>query len=146
MTTACEGFTAEEKAAMKEHAQDMKKAARRGSAADKAAAAEQDVLAKIAEMPDEDRVLAELVHTVVKANAPTLAPKLWYGQPAYALDGKIVCFFQAAAKFKTRYATLGFNEAARLDDGEMWATAFALTGATPAVKKRIAALVKQAVG
>ncbi|HET6287511.1 MAG TPA: hypothetical protein VFG15_12270 [Amycolatopsis sp.] len=145
MTTTYEGFTAEEKAAMKEHVQDMKKAARRGSAAGKAAAAEQDVLAKIAAMSDEDRVLAELVHTVVKANAPMLAPKLWYGQPAYALEGKIVCFFQAAAKFKTRYATLGFNEAARLDDGEMWATAFALTGVTPAVKKHIAVLVKQAV-
>ncbi|KFU79932.1 Uncharacterized conserved protein YdhG, YjbR/CyaY-like superfamily, DUF1801 family [Amycolatopsis lurida] len=145
MTATYEGFTAEEKAAMKEHAQDMKKAARRGSAADKAAAAEQDVVAKIAEMSDEDRALAELVHTVVKANAPMLAPKLWYGQPAYALDGKIVCFFQAAAKFKTRYATLGFNEAARLDDGAMWATAFALTGVTPEVEQRIASLVKQAV-
>ncbi|GAB3722800.1 DUF1801 domain-containing protein [Amycolatopsis oliviviridis] len=144
-TTTYEGFTAEEKAAMKEHARDMKKAARRGSAADKAAAAEQDVVEKIAEMTDEDRVLAELVHAVVKANAPMLAPKLWYGQPAYALDGKIVCFFQAAAKFKTRYATLGFNEEAQLDDGAMWATAFALTEATPAVKKRVAALVKQAV-
>ncbi|WP_410647061.1 iron chaperone [Amycolatopsis sp. cmx-4-54] len=145
MSTTYEGFTAEEKAAMKEHAQDMKKAARRGSAADKAAAAEQDVVAKIAEMSDEDRVLAELVHSVVKANAPMLAPKLWYGQPAYALDGKIVCFFQAAAKFKTRYATLGFNEAARLDDGAMWATAFALTGVTAEAEERIAALVKQAV-
>ncbi|MEV7555882.1 DUF1801 domain-containing protein [Amycolatopsis sp. NPDC089917] len=145
MTTTYEGFTAEEKAAMKEHAQDMKKAARRSSAADKAAAAEQDVVAKIAEMTDEDRVLAELVHAVVTASAPELASKLWYGQPAYALDGKIVCFFQAAAKFKTRYATLGFNEAAQLDDGAMWATAFALTEATPAVKKRVTALVKQAV-
>ncbi|RSN63156.1 hypothetical protein DMH01_11165 [Amycolatopsis sp. WAC 04182] len=145
MTTTYEGFTAEEKAAMKEHAQDMKKAARRGSAADKAAAAEQDVVAKIAEMSDEDRALAELVHAVVKANAPMLAPKLWYGQPAYALDGKLVCFFQPAAKFKTRYATLGFNDAARLDDGAMWATAFALTGVTPEVEERIAALVKQAV-
>lgn len=145
MTTTYEGFSAEEKAAMKEHAQDMKKAARRSSAADKAAAAEQDVIAKIAEMSDEDRALAELVHTVVKANAPMLAPKLWYGQPAYALDGKLVCFFQPAAKFKTRYATLGFNDAAQLDDGAMWATAFALTGVTPDVEQRIAALVKQAV-
>ncbi|MFK0251012.1 iron chaperone [Amycolatopsis azurea] len=145
MTTTYEGFSAEEKAAMKEHAQDMKKAARRSSAADKAAAAEQDVIDKIAEMTDEDRVLAELVHAVVKANAPMLAPKLWYGQPAYALDGKIVCFFQASAKFKTRYATLGFNEEAQLDDGGMWATAFALTEVTPAVKKRVTALVKQAV-
>ncbi|MFJ8917007.1 iron chaperone [Amycolatopsis sp. NPDC102389] len=145
MTTTYEGFTAEEKAAMKEHAQDMKKAARRSSAADKAAAAEQDVIAKIAEMSDEDRALAELVHDVVKANAPMLAPKLWYGQPAYALDGKLVCFFQPAAKFKTRYATLGFNDAARLDDGAMWATAFALTEVTPEVEERIANLVKQAV-
>lgn len=145
MSTTYEGFTAEEKAAMKEHAQDMKKAARRGSAADKAAAAEQDVVAKIAEMPDADRVLAERVHAIVKANAPMLAPKLWYGQPAYALDGKIVCFFQAAAKFKTRYATLGFNEEAQLDDGAMWATSFALVEMTAAVEKRIAALVKQAV-
>ncbi|MFI5559543.1 iron chaperone [Amycolatopsis japonica] len=145
MSTTYEGFSAEEKAAMKEHAQDMKKAARRSSAADKAAAAEQDVIAKIAEMSDEDRALAELVHTVVKANAPMLAPKLWYGQPAYALDGKLVCFFQPAAKFKTRYATLGFNDAAQLDDGAMWATAFALTGVTPDVEQRIANLVKQAV-
>ncbi|MFC3455568.1 iron chaperone [Amycolatopsis speibonae] len=145
MSTTYEGFSAEEKAAMKEHAQDMKKAARRSSAADKAAAAEQDVVAKIAEMSEGDRILAEMVHAVVKTTAPMLAPKLWYGQPAYALDGKLVCFFQAAAKFKTRYATLGFNEEAQLDDGEMWATAFALTAATPAVKKRVAALVKQAV-
>jgi uncharacterized protein YdhG (YjbR/CyaY superfamily) len=144
-TTTYEGFSAEEKAAMKEHAQDMKKAARRSSATDKAAAAEQDVVEKIAEMSDDDRALAERVHAIVKANAPMLAPKLWYGQPAYALDGKLVCFFQPAAKFKTRYATLGFNDAANLDDGAMWATAFALTKMTAAVEKRIAALVKQAV-
>ncbi|WP_181771068.1 iron chaperone [Amycolatopsis pittospori] len=144
-TTTYEGFSAEEKAAMKEHAQDMKKAARRGASADKAAAAEQDVVTKIAEMSDADRVLAERVHAIVKTNAPMLAPKLWYGQPAYALDGKIVCFFQAAAKFKTRYATLGFNEEAKLDDGAMSATAFALVEMTTAVETRIAALVKQAV-
>ncbi|WP_410654478.1 iron chaperone [Amycolatopsis sp. lyj-112] len=143
---AYEGFTAEEKAAMKEHAQQLKKETRGGSAADKAAAAEQDVLAKIAEMPDDDRVMAERVHAVVKANAPTLAPKLWYGQPAYALDGKIVCFFQPANKFKARYATLGFNDPARLDDGAMWATSFALTKVTAEVEKRIATLVKQAAG
>ncbi|WP_414937297.1 iron chaperone [Amycolatopsis sp. cmx-11-51] len=145
MSVTYEGFTAEEKAAMKEHAQDMRKAARRGSSAGKAAAAERDVVAKIAEMSDEDRLLAERVHAIVKANAPMLAPKLWYGQPAYALDGKIVCFFQGAAKFKTRYATLGFNEEAQLDDGAMWATSFALVKMTAAVEKRIAALVKQAV-
>ncbi|MEV6910686.1 hypothetical protein [Amycolatopsis sp. NPDC051071] len=144
-TKSYEGFSAEEKAAMKEHAQEMKKSARRGSVADKAAAAEQDVLTKIAEMFDADRILAEGVHAIMKADAPMLAPKLWYGQPAYALDGKIVCFFQGAAKFKTRYATLGFNEEARLDDGAMWATSFALIEMTPAVKKRIAASVKQAV-
>ncbi len=145
MSTTYEGFSAEEKAAMKEHSQELEKSARRGSAADKAVAAEQDVLAKIADMPDDDRVLAEDVHTLVKANAPMLAPKLWYGQPAYALDGRIVCFFQAAAKFKTRYATLGFTEEARLDDGAMWATSFALVEMTAAVKKRVAALVKQTV-
>ncbi|GLY83085.1 iron chaperone [Actinoallomurus iriomotensis] len=142
-----EGFTAEERAAMKEHAQDMKTAKRRASRTDKAAqAAEaaQDVLAKIAEMGDSDRIMAERVHAVVTASAPALAPKLWYGMPAYALDGKIVCFFQPAAKFKSRYATLGFNDRADLDEGEMWATAFALTEVTPQVEERIAALVKRA--
>jgi uncharacterized protein YdhG (YjbR/CyaY superfamily) len=141
-----EGFTAEERAAMKEHAQEAKKAARRGSRAEKAAEAERDVLAKIAEMPDADRVMAERVHAVVTAAAPALAPKLWYGMPAYALDGKVVCFFQSAAKFKARYATLGFNDPARLDDGAMWATAFALTEVDAQVEERIADLVKRAVG
>ncbi|MFI8233816.1 iron chaperone [Streptomyces sp. NPDC085900] len=141
-----EGFSAEERAAMKEHAQEQKAAARRGSRADKAALAEQDVLAKIAEMQDADRVMAERVHAVVTASAPQLAPKLWYGMPAYALDGKVVCFFQSAAKFKARYATLGFNDAAHLDEGAMWATAFALTGVTAEVEEQIAALVKRAVG
>ncbi|GGS44486.1 MULTISPECIES: iron chaperone [Streptomyces] len=140
-----EGFTAEERAAMKEHAQELRTAARRGSRAEKAAQAEQDVLAKIAEMGDADRVMAERVHAVVTAAAPDLAPKLWYGMPAYARDGKVVCFFQSAAKFKSRYATLGFNDAARLDEGSMWATAFALTEVTPEVEARIAALVAQAV-
>ncbi|MFJ8540746.1 iron chaperone [Streptomyces sp. NPDC093586] len=140
-----EGFTAEERAAMKDHAQEQKKAARRGSKADKAAEAERDLLAKIAEMQDSDRVMAERVHAVVTATAPQLAPKLWYGMPAYALDGKVVCFFQSAAKFKARYATLGFNDPAKLDEGAMWPTAFALTEATPEVEERIAALVKQAV-
>lgn len=140
-----EGFTAEERAAMKEHAQEQKKAARRGSRADKAAEAARDVLAKIAEMPDSDRIMAERVHAVITASAPVLAPKLWYGMPAYALDGKIVCFFQSAAKFKARYATLGFNDQANLDDGTMWPTAFALTEVTPEVEARISALVRQAV-
>jgi uncharacterized protein YdhG (YjbR/CyaY superfamily) len=142
---AYEGFSAEERAAMKEHAQEMKKASRRASRAEKAAEAERDVVAKIAELPDADRVLAERVHAIVKENAPALAPKLWYGMPAYALDGKVVCFFQAAAKFKARYATLGFNDPAQLDDGPMWATAFALTDVTPEVEQRIAELVKRAV-
>ncbi|WP_020127268.1 iron chaperone [Streptomyces sp. 303MFCol5.2] len=140
-----EGFTAEERAAMKEHAEGQKKAARRGSPADKAAEAARDVLTKIAEMQDSDRTMAELVHAVVTANAPALAPKLWYGMPAYALDGKVVCFFQSAAKFKSRYATLGFNDPAKLDEGTMWATAFALTEVTAEAEARIAALVKQAV-
>ncbi|MER5197426.1 iron chaperone [Streptomyces sp. NPDC002755] len=140
-----EGFTAEERAAMKEHAEGQKKAARRGSRADKAAEAERDVLAKIAEMQDSDRILAERVHALVLANAPALAPKLWYGMPAYALDGKVVCFFQSAAKFTSRYATLGFSDPAKLDEGDMWATAFALTEATDEVEAWIAALVKRAV-
>ncbi|MEV5750200.1 DUF1801 domain-containing protein [Actinoallomurus sp. NPDC052308] len=143
--SAYEGFTAEERAAMKDHAQEMKKAARRGSKADKAAEALQDVLAKIAEMQESDRAMAERVHAVITANAPALAPKLWYGMPAYALDGKVVCHFQPAEKFKTRYATLGFSDLAKLDEGSMWAVAFALTELTPEVEERIAALVKQAV-
>jgi len=103
------------------------------------------VLAKIAEMPDSDRIVAERVHAIVKANAPVLAPKLWYAMPAYAMDGKVVCFFQSAAKFKSRYATLGFNDPAKLDEGTMWPTAFALTEVTDEAEARIAALVKQAV-
>ncbi|QIZ35703.1 iron chaperone [Saccharopolyspora sp. ASAGF58] len=144
-TTAYEGFTAEERAAMKEHAQEVKKEARRSSRADKAAEAVRDVVAKIAEMPDSDRVMAERVHAIVTANAPMLAPKLWYGMPAYALDGKVVCFFQGADKFKARYATLGFNDQAKLDEGAMWATSFALIEVTPEVEARIGALVRQAV-
>ncbi|MFE2972967.1 iron chaperone [Streptomyces sp. NPDC059340] len=140
-----EGFTAEERAAMKDHAQELKTGARRGSRADKAAEAERDVLAKIAEMQDSDRIMAERVHAVITAGAPVLAPKLWYGMPAYALDGKVVCFFQSAAKFKARYATLGFSDQAKLDEGTMWAAAFALTEVTPEVEARIGALVKQAV-
>ena len=138
------GFTAEEKAAMKDHALETKKAARRGSVAEKAAEAERDVLAKIAEMPEPDRVMAERLHALVKASAPDLSPRTWYGMPAYAKDGKVVCFFQSADKFKARYATLGFSDEANLDDGPMWPTAFALTEPTAADEARIGALVKQA--
>ncbi|MFJ2030829.1 iron chaperone [Streptosporangium sp. NPDC087985] len=141
-----QGFTVEERAAMKEHAQEQKKAARRTSRADKAAQDQRDVLAKIAQMQESDRIMAERVHAVITASAPALAPKLWYGMPAYALDGKIVCHFQSAAKFKTRYATLGFSDQANLDDGTMWAAGFALTEVTAEVEARISALVKKAVG
>jgi uncharacterized protein YdhG (YjbR/CyaY superfamily) len=139
-----EGFTAEERAAMKEHAKEMKTAARRGSRASKADG-EKDILAKIAEMPDSDRVLAERIHAIVKENAPELTPRTWYGMPAYAKDGKVLCFFQSAAKFKARYATFGFNDVAKLDEGSLWPTAFALTKLTAANEKQIAALVKRAV-
>ena len=138
------GFTEEERAAMKDRAQELKAAARRGPRAAKADG-EQDVLAKIAELPDQDRAIAERVHAIVKKSAPTLSPRTWYGMPAYALDGKVVCFFQSAQKFKTRYATLGFNEAANLDEGTMWPIAFALTELTAAVETQIGALVKKAV-
>ncbi|MBP0460539.1 iron chaperone [Streptomyces montanisoli] len=143
-----DGFTAEERAAMKEHAQEQKKAvARRGSSrAEKEAAAERDVLAKIAEMPDADRVLAERLHAIVKTAAPDLTPKLWYGMPAYARDGKVLCHFQSAQKFKSRYATLGFSDQAALDDGAMWPTAYALKELTPADEQRISELVKKAMG
>lgn len=144
-TSGYEGFTAEERAAMKDHARELRAAARRGTRADKEAEAERSVLAKIAEMPPSDRVIAERVHAVVTASAPVLAPKLWYGMPAYALDGKIVCFFQSAEKFKARFATLGFSDQAKLDEGAMWASGFALTEVTAEVAERIAALVKRAV-
>ncbi len=138
-------FTDEEKTAMREHAQEMK-VARSGSRGVKADL-ELEVLAKIAEMPKQDRELGERLHAIVKANAPSLAPKLWYGMPAYADDdGQVVCFFQSAQKFKTRYATLGFSDKAHLDDGQMWPTAFALTELNDAEESRIAALVKKAVG
>ncbi|MET9248684.1 hypothetical protein [Nonomuraea sp. NPDC003709] len=137
-----DGFTDDERAAMKEHAQELKKAARRGSGAK--ADTERDVLEKIAEMAEADRAIAERIHAIVKADAPSLTAKLWYGQPAYAKDGKIVCFFQPAQKFKTRYATLGFNDPANLDDGTMWPTAFALTELTAEGEARISALVKRA--
>ncbi|MEU8629854.1 DUF1801 domain-containing protein [Streptomyces sp. NPDC048669] len=141
-----DGFTAEERAAMKDHAREQKKtAARRGSSrAEKEAAAEQDVLAKIAEMPESDRVLAGRIHEIVRAAAPGLAPKLWYGMPAYARDGKVVCHFQSAEKFKSRYATLGFSDQAALDEGAMWPTAYALKELTAADEKVISALVKKA--
>jgi uncharacterized protein YdhG (YjbR/CyaY superfamily) len=138
-----QGLTDEERAAMKARTQELKTEARRGSRAAKADA-EQDVLAKIAEMPEPDRVMAERLHVLIKASAPALSPKTWYGMPAYAKDGKIVCFFQGAYKFKSRYATFGFDVAANLDEGTMWPTAFALTELTAADEARIAALVKKA--
>jgi uncharacterized protein YdhG (YjbR/CyaY superfamily) len=134
-------WTDEERDAMKERAKEQKAQARRGGKD-----LEGDVLAKIAEMSGSDRVMAERLHAIVKEAAPALAPKLWYGQPAYARDGKVVLFFQAAQKFKTRYATLGFSEDAHLDDGAMWSTSFALKKLTKAEEARITALVKQAAG
>ena len=128
---------------MKERAQELKAPARRGSRGAKADG-ESDVLEKIAEMPEADRVMAERIHAIVKASAPELAPKTWYGMPAYAKDGKVVCFFQSSHKFKSRYATFGFDQAANLDDGTMWPTSFALTKLTAADEARISALVKKA--
>jgi uncharacterized protein YdhG (YjbR/CyaY superfamily) len=141
---ASKGFTDEERAAMRERSQELKAAARRGPRAGKADG-ESDVLAKIAEMPDADRALAERLHAIVKASAPALTPRTWYGMPAYAKDGKVVCFFQSAQKFKTRYATFGFSDKANLDKGAMWPTSFALKELTAAEEKRIGALVKKAV-
>jgi len=138
------GFTADERAAMKERAQELKAEARRGSRGSKADG-ESDVLAKIAEMDGPDRAMAERLHALVKGSAPALSPKTWYGMPAYAKDGKVVCFFQSAGKFKSRYATLGFSDQANLDDGAMWPTSFALKQLTPADEAKIAALVKKAV-
>jgi len=134
------GFTSEERAAMKERARELKSAGRGGKAD-----AESDVLAKIAEMPKPDRVLAERLHALIKTSAPALAPRTWYGMPAYAKDGKVVCFFQSAHKFKSRYATLGFSDRANLDRGAMWPTSFALKELTAAEEKKIAALVRKAV-
>src|SRR5918995_3584840 len=128
------GFTDEERAAMKERAQELKAEAR-----------ESDVLAKIAEMPEPDRAMGKRLHAIIKASAPALSPKLWYGMPAYAKDDKVVCFFQSADKFKTRYATFGFSDKANLDEGAMWPTAFALKELTAAEETRIGALVKRAV-
>jgi uncharacterized protein YdhG (YjbR/CyaY superfamily) len=138
------GFTDEERAAMKERAQELKAAARRGPRADKADG-ESAVLAKIAEMPEPDRAMGKRLHAIIKASAPALAPKTWYGMPAYAKDGKVVCFFQSAQKFKSRYATFGFSDEANLDEGAMWPTSFALKELTAAEEAKIGALVKKAV-
>jgi uncharacterized protein YdhG (YjbR/CyaY superfamily) len=137
-----EGFTAEERAAIKERARELKAEAR--ATKDKADG-ERAVLAKIAEMPEPDRAMAERLHAIIKASAPALSPKTWYGMPAYAKDGKVVCYFIAASKFKERYATFGFNATANLDEGNMWPTSFALKELTAAEEARIAALVKNAV-
>lgn len=134
------GFTAEEQAAMKERARELKAEKKRG----KKDSGESDLLAKIAEMPDADRAIAERVHAIIKESAPQLAPRTWYGQPAYAKDGKVLCFLQGASKFGTRYATLGFQDNANLDDGPMWATSFALVEMTPAVEAKIRELVQKA--
>jgi uncharacterized protein YdhG (YjbR/CyaY superfamily) len=139
-----QGLTDEERAAMKERTRELKGEARRGPRAAKADG-ESNVLAKIAEMPAPDRAMAERLHAIIKASAPALSPRTWYGMPAYAKDGKVVCFFQSAQKFKTRYATFGFNDTANLDEGGMWPVAFALTELTAADEARIGALVKQAV-
>ena len=139
-----DGFTDEERGAMKERAQELKAGARRGARAKKADG-ESELLAKIAEMREPDRALAERLHAVIQTSAPTLSPTTWYGMPAYAKDGKVVCFFQAAQKFKTRYATFGFNDTANLDEGTMWPTAYALTELTADDEARIGALVKRAV-
>ena len=140
-----EGFSEEERAAMKQRAAELRAAGRRGRGAEKAAADERDVLAKIAEMQPADRALAERLHTIIIAAAPDLSPKLWYGMPAYAKDGKMVCFFQSAEKFKTRYAELGFSDHAKLDDGAMWPVAYALTDLSESDEAAISALVKKAV-
>ena len=146
---AAKGFTDEERAAVRERAREVTAEARRGAGADKAdkadkADGERDVLAKIAEMPAADRAMAKRLHAIIKASAPNLSPKTWYGMPAYAKDGKVVCHFKCAAKFKTRYATLGFSDEATLDDGTMWPTEFALTTLGAAEEARIRTLVKKA--
>jgi len=138
MTKKSKGFTDEERAAVKERAKELK-------AEKEKADGESDVLAKIAEMQEPDRVMAERLHAIIKASAPALSPKTWYGMPAYARDGKIVCFFQSAQKFNTRYATFGFNDTANLDEGAMWPVAFALKELTATDEARIVALVKKAV-
>lgn len=144
--SGAKGFSADELAAMKERAQELKAESRRASSKQGDAAGEADLLSKIAEMPEPDRSMATRIHAVVKAAAPELSSKTWYGMPAYARDGKVVCFFQSAHKFKSRYATFGFSDQANLDDGGMWPTSFALKELTEAGEKKLAALVKQAVG
>ncbi|MBA2682154.1 MAG: DUF1801 domain-containing protein [Ktedonobacteraceae bacterium] len=136
------GFTAEERAAMKERAKEQKAEARTNK---NNAEGESDLLAKIAEMPEPERAMARRLHEIIKASAPVLSPKTWYGMPAYARDGKVVCFFQSAQKFNTRYATLGFSDTANLDEGAMWPTSFALKELTAAEEAKITALVKKAV-
>ena len=138
------GFTADERAAMKDRAQELKAEARRGARADRADG-ESDVLAKIAEMAEPDRAMAKRLHAIIKTSAPALSPRTWYGMPAYARDGKVVCFFQSAQKFKSRYATFGFSDAANLDEGGLWPVAFALKELTAAAEAKISALVKKAV-
>lgn len=137
-----QSFTDEERAAMQERARELKAEAR---ASQNKADGESDVLAKIAEMTAADRAMAERIHAIIKENAPALVPKLWYSMPAYAKNGKVVCFFQSAQKFKTRYATLGFSDVAQLDDGPMWPTAFALQEMTPEAEAKLAELVKKAI-
>jgi uncharacterized protein YdhG (YjbR/CyaY superfamily) len=141
---ASKGFTDDERAAMRERAQELKASARRSARGGKADD-ESAVLAKIAAMPAPDRTMGERLHAIIKASAPGLSPKLWYGMPAYAKDGNVVCFFQGAQKFKTRYSTLGFSDKANLDEGHMWPTTFALKELSPAEEARIGALVKKAV-
>lgn len=141
---AGKGFTEEERAAMKERVEELKAEALRGSHA-KNADGERDVLAKIAEMPESDRVMAERLHAIVKASAPALSPRTWYGMPAYAKGGDVVCFFQSANKFKARYATFGFSDKAKLDEGAVWPVAFALKELTVEAERRIGALLKKAV-
>lgn len=137
-----DGFSAEERAAMQERAREVRAAARREPKAD----GEQDLLAKIAEMAEPDRGMAERLHALIRASAPALVPRTWYGMPAYARDGEVVCFFQSAQKFKARYATFGFSDKAALDDGVMWPTSFAMRELTPEVEARLVALVRQAAG
>ena len=141
-TEATQTWTDDEKEAMKARAKEMKAEARRGS---ERADGEKDLLAKVAELPESDRAMAERIHAVVMASAPELSPKTWYGMPAYAKDGKVVCFFKAASKFDTRYATFGFEEAAMIDDGDFWPTSYGLTKMTPAIEKQLGELVKKAV-
>lgn len=146
MAASDKGFSAEERAAMKERAAELKASSRRGSAAEKAAADLADLRAKVEEMTGTDRAIAEALHSIVSEHAPQLAARTWYGMPAYARDGKAIVFFKAAGKFKTRYAEVGFNEQAQLDDGAMWPTAYAVTELTPAVQAALVELVRRAAG